>query len=482
MTHRRASAGRSRARARKKHRATHSELPPHSANPRRVAFEALLRVERDQAYADRVLHALFQRHALDERDRGLCTELVFGSLRHQIHLDAIVARLVDRPRQSIQPPVLCALRLGAYQLLHTRILRHAAVNETVALLDGPSKHAVGFVNAVLRNLTRQLDAGTLPHFAELEPIDRLATVGSHPGWLLRELDSRIGFDATAAFVAANNQPPPMMLRCNILRSSREELAEALRNRGIRVDLPTNPPAGLIAEGHGPPDQTPEFTEGAYSIQDFAAQLVSGIAPLTDVRAILDACAAPGGKTCHLAELTADQVPILAVDRHPGRSRLVTQSAARLGLHSVTACVADAAEPEQLREVCAKHLDAPVNLAFVDAPCSGLGTLRRHPELRNTRAELPDRLADEQLRLLRSVASQLSPGGHLVYSICTVTRAESLGVIERFLEDNREFEASFPARPELLNFLDPESSHPAFRTWPHRDAMDGFFALCLKRTA
>lgn len=440
----------------------------------------LVRVERDQAYADRALDSKLKRSHVDDREKALATELIYGTLRHRIHIDHLLEPWLKRPLANAQVEVRNALRLGAYQLLHTRIPTHAAVHETVSLLNGRNRSASGFVNALLRRVAAALDADRLPSFDDRDRLSRLAIIGSHPRWLLEELDERLGAAELEAFVEANNRPPRLMLRVNPTVTDRERLREALSLRGLKSSIDGAPASGLIVVDAGAITRTPEFLGGHFSVQDFAAQLVSMLAPVQPADVILDACAAPGGKTCHLAERSADKCRVLAFDRHRGRTRLIVNNAKRLGLNSVEAAVVDAADPEALGETLAQHEVEQVDVAFVDAPCSGLGTLKRHPELRTSEAKGIAELADIQRRLLDSVAKKVRVGGHLVYSVCTVTEAESTGVLDTFLDTHPEFQVTYADSPELDPYRSEEHGRSVFRSWPHRHGCDGFFAVCLRR--
>ncbi|MEM6730450.1 MAG: SAM-dependent methyltransferase, partial [Myxococcota bacterium] len=315
-----------------------------------------------------------------------------------------------------------------------------------------------------------------------EPLEALGVMGSHPVWFLEELSERIGLEETRSFVDANNQSPPLMLRVNRTRTDRDSLAKTLSENGLEVDVPTFVPEGLEVRDAGLITEVEEFQLGHCSVQDFAAQLVGALAAPEPGMAVLDACAAPGGKTCHVAELMGDDGRVIALDIHPGRTRLITENATRLGLSSITTMALDASDGELLGKELAA-LDAPqVDVALLDAPCSGLGTLRRHPELRlRKESELPG-LVRLQTQLLDAISGCVKPGGHLVYSVCTVTRAEGIEQVKEFLARHSEFE---PVWPELAA-LEPVKAQvdgiPVLETWPHRHGTDGFFAVRLARSS
>ncbi len=447
---------------------------------RRVAHHVLVRVERDRAYADRALEAALKRTPLTTRDRALASELCYGALRHQRHLDFVLGRLATRELSTLSCEVKAALRLGAYQILHTRIPPRAAVFESVALVG--RRPAAGFVNAVLRKLVTLKDAGALPTPSATlsDPIECLASEGSHPEWLLRELWPRLGERETRALVAANNERPGLSLRVNLLRTTREALALSLRAAGCSVSLPELFPHALIVQAGGDVRALPGFAAGHFTVQDAAAQLIAVLASPAPGDVVLDACAAPGGKATHVAELMRDQGAVVAVDVHRGRARLIDENARRLGLTSVHVHVADASDVEALGAVLAEHGRTEVDAALVDAPCSGQGTLRRNPELRLHEREGVALLAKLQDHLLDSVARVVRPGGALVYAVCTVTEEEGPARIAELLRRRPEYHLELPPDPVIAPFVEQSALGPVVKTWPHRHPSDGFFAARLVR--
>ncbi len=452
-----------------------------SPRARRAALDVLVRVDRDGAYADRALDAVLRRRTgFTARDKGLVTELVYGTLRHAIYIDFILGRLATRPLRKTPVQVRNALRMGAHQILNMRVPSHAAVNETVKLVRGSHRSATGFVNAMLRKISTFQKEGQLPEPDDSDPIDALAITGSHPDWLLREIEKRQGLDETRAFVDANNQTPPLMLRANPLRIDRDRLDAELKDAGLEVDIPSFLPHGLEVRGAGHITELPAFQEGRCSVQDYAAQMVTLLAEPRPAMTVLDACAAPGGKSCHAAELMNDEGRIFALDIHPGRTRLIHGNAQRLGLVSIHTVALDASDGASLHhELIA--LDAEtVDLALVDAPCSGLGTIRRHPELRlRKESELPS-LIRLQSQLLESVGARVKAGGRLVYSVCTVTRAEGIERVRDFLSRHSEFQPSWPELPAFNAMRVEHEGIPCLETWPHRHGVDGFFAVRLDK--
>ncbi|MEO1172090.1 MAG: 16S rRNA (cytosine(967)-C(5))-methyltransferase RsmB [Myxococcota bacterium] len=454
--------------------------PPRRPNARQLALDVLIRVDRDDAYADRALDAGLRRGAgLEERDRGLATELVYGTLRHSIHIDFILEQLATKPLSKARADVRNALRMGAHQILNMRIPTHAAVNETVALVRHRHRGATGFVNALLRKVAALADNGELP-----EPdgaLKSLATLGSHPMWLLQEVERRLGEEEVGEFVAANNQTPPLMLRANSVRTSRDALADALTARGMAVNVPPYLADGLEVRDAGHITELEEFNRGECSAQDFAAQLVGLLVAPMSGAAVLDACAAPGGKSCHVAELMGDEGLVVAADIHPGRTGLIGQNAERLGLTTVRPIALDTSDGEALAQglSAADHPDA-YDRVIVDAPCSGMGTLRRHPELRMRKKSELASLVKLQGKILDAVAPRVKVGGRLVYSVCTITEREGIEQARGFLNRHSEFKATFPNDPQLQAMRKDYGALPTLETWPHRHGTDGFFAAVFER--
>ncbi len=449
---------------------------------RRAAHQVLLRVARDGAYADRALDAVLERSGLQPRDRNLVTELVYGTLRSLANIDFILSTLATRPLSKMPASVLVAMRLGAYQILYMRVPARAAVNESVALVSSDHRFASGFVNAVLRKLAVMHEAGEVPQPRDsiADPLEALAVESSHPLWLLREVQRQRGAEVLAAFVAANNERPPLSLRVNVQRATREEVAKSLLDYGCEVELPERFPSALLVRNAGAVSELPGFLEGHFSVQDLAAQLVAVLAEPHGAMTILDLCAAPGGKTCHLAELDPEGL-VIAVDLHPAKTRLIAQSAERLGLTNIVVAAADATNHEAIEDVLFDHKREEVDLIVVDAPCSGMGTLRRNPELRSQSETAVTGLCKLQDNILDTAALLVRSGGHIVYSVCTTTDAEGNDRVKAFLERHPEMSRVDPP-DHLKHFVDTCNGYvgSCLRTWPDIHGTDGFFAARLRK--
>jgi len=444
---------------------------------RRAAFEILQKVELG-AYSDLALDTLLNRNrGTDPRDRALLTELVYGILRMRGRLDFALAQVSRQPFAKLEPAAQQLLRIGAYQLLElARIPVRAAVNETVELarkLD--LERLAGLVNGTLRELDRKRQELNWPPPEKVR--DYLEHVCSLPRWLAREIMSQLPNAEARLFGEALSQAAPMSLRINSLKTDSASFKARLDEAGFLYRQCRYAPEGLILEqrGTGP---IPGDVEGWYQVQDEASMLIAHLLDPQPGDKILDACAAPGGKTTHIAALTANRARIIALEKHPQRVRLLEQGVIRNGCTCIEARQYDLEEFPDFLEINS------FDRVLVDAPCSGLGVLRRNPESRWTRqaADLKE-LADLQLKILFNLAPLVKPGGLLLYSVCTFSRAETSGVVAEFLENHKDFMAESFADQLPADWQELLDSAGALRSFPHRhDGMDAFFAVKLRRQA
>jgi 16S rRNA (cytosine967-C5)-methyltransferase len=413
-------------------------------NVRDVALAALERVDAG-AYANLALPGLLRWTTLSPSDRAAATDLVYGSLRMRAALDFALAPLSRQPLDRLEPLVLRGLRLGAYALLFGGTAPHAAVAETVgAVARAGHRGQAGYVNAVLRRLAAAPPAWPDP---DRDPVGWATTRGSHPAWIVEETLARLGPEEMRALVEADNTRPEVSLRATPGRVGRDELLAELAAAGVSArPSPLSPDCVLLERGD--PGRLPAVREGRAVVQDAASALIAPAVGAGPGDLVADLAAGPGGKAGHLAALGTR---VLAVELHPGRARLVAETARRLGvadrLHTV---VGDGRRPP-LRP-------ASADAALVDAPCTNLGSLRRRPEARwrHGPEDLPE-LVELQLELLEAAADVVRPGGTVLYSVCTWTGAETDGVVAELLERREELR------------LDETR-----QLWPHRDGADGMF--------
>ncbi|BDG09268.1 transcription antitermination factor NusB [Anaeromyxobacter paludicola] len=436
---------------------------------RRIAFEVLRRVEEGGAFASRALDAALEAAgAIDPREAGLATELTYGTLRRALTLDAALAPHSRRAIGTLDPAARVALRLGAYQLLFLGTAAHAAVGETVGLVKAvDAGRAAGFVNAVLRALSR---APRLPEPPPLgdDPAGHVAVAESLPRFVAEEWVAWLGAEEALALARAMNQPAPLCVRS----PRRDELLEKARAAGLAARPAARSPHGAILSG-APVRALARAAQGVpFQVQDEGAQLAGlyaagHLAGSTGAR-VLDACAAPGGKTFHLAELVGPHGEVVAVELHPRKADQLRDEAARRGYRQVKVICADASQP--LPGLAPASFDA----VLCDAPCAGLGTLRRHPELKLRRtAEDLARAAGLQRAIAANALRYARPGAPFTYAICSLSRAEGPALVQALVD------LGFSRLPPPAGFpADALTAEGDLLTLPSRHDCDGFYAARL----
>ena len=456
------------------------------APARLAAYEVLRSVASRRVDLGTALAAA-RRRLTDERDRALAGEIATGTLRWQGAFDHVIAAFASRPFVKLDPEVVDILRLTMFQLLHLdRIPASAAVKDAVDLTGKMGKRsASGLVNAVLRRVSRDRERLPLPPHPESSDapaaIAYLAATLSHPEWLVTRWLQRYGFRDAEAWARFNNSPAPLTLRANTLKTTRDELRRRLAVHGVEAEEAPHAPEGLVVRS-GNPLATELDEEGLFVVQDEASQLVALYAGARPGERVLDACASPGGKATAMAADMDGRGLLVACDVRPHRVALLSRTVQRSGAARVRIVRADAtAAPPFLPAVAsAKVVAGAFDRVLLDAPCSGLGTVRRDPDIkwRRTADELTV-LADTQQAMLRQVASVVMPGGTLVYATCSSEPEENDEVVARFLELNTTFQLARPAsvHPALAAFVDAAG---LFRTLPHRHGLEAFFAAMLVR--
>lgn len=443
-----------------------------------MALSILSRAETGSGPWGDLFDEAFQRNPhLTPLDRAFISHLVNGVWRWRGRLDWVIAQVSSRPLRSISPVVLNVLRLASYQILHLdRVPDSAAVNEAVKQVKaGGMVRAAPFVNALLRNLCRKQDTMAFPD-PDKDPVRALAAIHAYPEWLVSRWLQAFGRAGTEALLAAQNRIPRTDVRVNPLKGDRIALEEALSREGAETAPVHAPPTALSLDLRGRVDRLRAFEEGRFQVQDRAAQAVTPLLSPRPGERILDLCAGLGGKSTHLAELTRDRALVTALDIRRARLVDLRSTTERLGLQGVHAVAADGTR--DLRALFRTRFDA----VLLDAPCSGLGVLRRHPDGKWNRSEVDiPRLASLQQSLLDRAAEALRPGGRLLLVTCTITTEENEGAVEAFLRRHSGFSRvrlEDRAPPWARPFIDPQGY---FRTLPHVHDMDGFFgALLVKR--
>ncbi len=441
-----------------------SRRPSSNGGARRAALDALEAIEDRDAYIQAAVDTAARANRLDPRDRGLALELTMGVMRWQKRIDYALSRFLQRGLSRTRPALLRVLRLAVYQLLFLdRIPDRAAVHTAVDLARSVGGKGGGkFVNGVLRSFLREGES--LPEGHEIEALE---IRWSHPGWFIEDLIAREGFDFAESVCLSNNTPAPLTIRASDSNVSRAELIEALEAEGAAVRVGEHCPDALHLSEHGNPFGSDTFTRGMWTVQDEASQLIVHLLDPQEDESIWDVCAAPGGKTRYIDALTNGRARILATDSHQSRARamaeIIKKDSIRIEVHDATA----PRDGELFDRV------------LVDAPCSALGVIRRHPEIRWRRQ--PNHIEDlsrTQAAILNQAADAVRPGGVLVYSVCTITAAEGREQIRRFLEHRTDYRLDLPSDDVVQWSRFAENQ--CLRLLPHLHGTDGFFAARLTR--
>ncbi len=429
---------------------------------RETALDVLVRTEQDRSYSNLLLHQTLQKYGLDKADAGLATEIVYGTIQRMNTIDYFLERFVAKGMAKLQPWVRSLLRLSFYQMMYLdRIPDHAVVNEAVNLAKKRGHQGIsGMVNGVLRNVIRQKETLKIPD--NLPVIERIALTHSHPEWMVKRWLRQLGEERTERICEANNVPPRVSLRTNTVKISRDELVDLLKEAGLQAEPSDLAPAGVLVKGGGNMALTPWFADGLFSIQDESSMLVAEAVDPKAGEKVLDCCAAPGGKTMHMAEKMEDRGEVWACDIHEHKEKLIREQAVRLGLHSVRTVTSDA------RKLSERFAPGSFDRILLDAPCSGLGVIRRKPDMKWSKQERElDDICVIQQELLSQVHQLLRPGGVLVYSTCTIEHNENEGMIKRFLQEHPEFELE---------------NGQALQIYPYEHQSDGFFIAKLRKRA
>ena len=443
---------------------------------RQLTFSTLRAIYHKGAFADVALDRTLRASTLSSPDRRLLTELVYGIVRRQRTLDALIDQLAKKKAHQQHPDIRIMLHIGLYQL---RYLDHipdsAAVHSTVELVKQSKLGRLkGFVNSLLRQYLRLSASGTWDFASDAPPLSvtQIGIQHSYPDWIVQIWSEQIGLAETEALCEYLNQPPPLDLRVNPLKTSPEALKKALHAAGCATEaLPFLPQAVRVTGATGPVRSLPGFDEGQWVVQDSSAQLVSHLLDPQPGETIIDACAAPGGKSTHMAELMQDEGIVWACDRYAARLRKVNANAKRLGLGAIRPHEADS------RHIPDFHQQA--DRVLLDAPCSGLGTLNRHADARWRQS--PERVVELvrlQEELLNEAANWVKAGGILVYATCSLHPDENEQQIQHFLAHHPTWQISPPSIDSpAAAFTTPEGW---VKVWPHRDHMDGFFMVRLQK--
>lgn len=437
-------------------------------NVRDAALTILLAVDKNQAYSNLLLNQTIKKYKIDAKDRALLTEITYGTLQHKYTLDYYLEPFI---RTKIDLWVRWLLRLSLYQVVYlSRIPAHAAVNEAVEIAKKRGhKGIASMVNGVLRSIQRQ----GLRSIDEIEePIKRLSIATSHPEWLVERLIESYGIEVATEMLEENNVPPTLTVRVNTLKSTTQDVLNMLEEEGIQAKKSELIPECIHILG-GQVTHTECFKNGFITIQDESSMMPANVLNPKPGERVLDMCAAPGGKTTHIAEKMNNDGSILATDIHPHKLDLIEETSNRLGIGIIQTAPVDGRTAAELLQ--RESYDA----VLVDAPCSGLGVTRRKPDIKYTKREEDfESLHKIQLLLLDNAVKVLKTGGRLVYSTCTVDRLENEGTVQEFLASHPEME--LVPIVNLPEDLLEKQQDGMLQVFPQDFGSDGFFVATFQK--
>lgn len=437
------------------------------ATAREVAMLTLAACQRQAAWSDGYLKRMLREQQLDSRDAALATRLCFGVLQNQLLIDWHLARFCNTKLDKLDLKVLCTLRVAVYQLLFLdKIPASAAVNEAVSMTKRHCRNprAAGMVNGILRSMLRQ---SPLPQPVGRDDIETLSLRTSHPRWLTEEFTALLGPEGAADLLAADNEQPPITAQVNLCRATAAETAELLREEGVTAEPHPWLPNCLVLSETGSLERLQAYQQGLFYVQDCAARLAVTAAGLKPGMRVLDCCAAPGGKSFASAIDVENRGELISCDIHPHKIKLLEAGRDRLGLDHMVPCLQSAAER---REEWVNGFDAVIT----DVPCSGLGIIRKKPDIRYKDPEPLKGLPRVQKAILENCSAYVRPGGVLIYATCTLLPRENENVVSGFLARHPEFV------PEALNLPVTGERQGMMTFWPHIHGTDGFFVAKLRR--
>ena len=436
---------------------------------RKTALRVLTSCRTHGAWADAALQAQVRRDGLDRKDAALCSRIVYGVLQNQLLLDFYLGAYCTQRLDHLQPPLADILRIGAYQILFLdKVPDSAAVNSSVELAKLSKRgQAAGLVNAVLRKISQNKEH--LPPIPEGDTAKYLSIRYSHPRWLVKRLLALLGREETEALLALNNQPAPITAQVNTCRYEAQAVRENLLAAGVEAETDPALPDCLYLSGSGDLERLELFRAGAFYIQDPAARMAVLAAAVKPGDGVLDVCAAPGGKSFAAAIQMGNRGEILACDLHENKLKRVREGAARLGLTCIETAAADG-------RTFRPEWEARYDVVLVDAPCSGLGIIRKKPDVRYKKLDSLFAMPVIQRAILDNAARYVKPGGTLVYSTCTILPEENEEVSGGFLAEHPDFSRTPFSLP-----LDGAGGEPGQTTlWPQRHGTDGFYICRMTR--
>lgn len=438
-------------------------------NAREIAYKVLLDIEKNNNYSNMAINKYFKDVKLSNQDRGLATEIIYGVIENKYYIDYMIDKLSKVKTNKMEIYVKTLLRMGVYQImLLNSISDYAAVNETVNLAKKKNSKVSGFINGILRNVIRQKEE--IGKVKTKDDIEYLAIKYSYDKWMIKNWIAHFGKEFTEELVEANNERPNIYLRTNTLKITRGELIEKLAEQNIKAEKVNVVEEAIKVEHLKDIENNKLYKEGLFTVQDISSMLVGKVMNPKENSLILDVCSAPGGKTTHMATLMNNTGQVVSRDIYDHKLKLIKASANRLGLTNIDAQEFDGMKLD--RESIAKF-----DYVLADVPCSGLGIIRRKPEIKYKEKEEFRELPPIQKKILENAAKYVKVGGTLIYSTCTIQDNENINVVNEFLQKYKNFELA-PIKEVNVDLDNQEKGY--MKIYPNVHDMDGFFISKLIR--
>lgn len=438
-------------------------------NAREIAYKVLLDIEKNKNYSNMAINKHFKDVKLSNQDRGLATEIIYGVIENKYYIDYMIDKLSKVKTNKMEIYVKTLLRMGIYQIMFLNsISDYAAVNETVNLAKKKNSKVSGFINGILRNVIRQKE--TIGEIKVKDDIDYLAIKYSYDKWMIRNWMIHFGREFTEGLLEANSQRPSIYLRTNTLKITRDELIEKLEKQNIKASKVSVVDEAIKVENLKDIENNSIYKEGLFTVQDISSMLVGKVMNPEENSLVLDVCSAPGGKTTHMATLMNNTGQVVSRDIYEHKLKLIKASCKRLNLTNVNVEEYDAMKID-------KDSIGKFDYVLADVPCSGLGIIRRKPEIKYKEKEEFRDLPPIQKKILENASKYVKKGGTLIYSTCTIQDSENIDVINEFLQKNKNFELA-PINEVKVDLDNQEKGY--MKIYPNIHEMDGFFISKLIR--
>ena len=438
-------------------------------NAREIAYKVLLDIEKNKNYSNMSINKHFKDVKLSNQDRGLATEIIYGVIENKYYIDYMIDKLSKVKTNKMEIYVKTLLRMGIYQIMFLNsISDYAAVNETVNLAKKKNSKVSGFVNGILRNVIRQKE--TIGEIKVKDDVDYLSIKYSYDKWMIRNWIIHFGREFTEELLEANSERPSIYLRTNTFKITRDELIEKLEQQNIKASKVNVVDEAIKVEHLKDIENNTLYKEGLFTVQDISSMLVGKVMNPKENSLVLDVCSAPGGKTTHMATLMKNTGKVVSRDIYEHKLKLIKASCKRLGLTNV-----------EVEEFNGLSLDresiGKFDYVLADVPCSGLGIIRRKPEIKYKEKEEFRDLPPIQKNILENASKYVKKGGTLIYSTCTIQDSENIDVVNEFLQKNKNFELA-PINEVNVDLDNQEKGY--MKIYPNVHEMDGFFISKLIR--